>query len=161
MKTLKVTIHNRQHIPFLNRIGPITFPIALSETMVNDLRLLGFDVRVVEEVLPTPVDESQFGLEADKAKLAEQPLEHPPVTTEQEVVDTAGYTNEDPLTQEEEIALLDKASLEKMEAGEIRDYLEQFTEVLTKSELDVVKNAHKKKLIELGVRLYEKVNTSK
>lgn len=45
-----ITIDNVAHIPFINRLGPISTPISVSKTVCENLKTMGFMINVVREV---------------------------------------------------------------------------------------------------------------
>jgi len=49
-KSVMITVNTRRHIPFINKLGPITIPIAVYESVASDLKKLGYPVEIHDSV---------------------------------------------------------------------------------------------------------------
>jgi len=49
-ESVMITVNTRRHIPFINKLGPITIPIAVYESVASDLKKLGYPVEIHDSV---------------------------------------------------------------------------------------------------------------
>lgn len=95
-KIFMVTIDDRKHIPFVNRLGPITFPIPVKEMDYNALKKMGFNMTLVRVVDQSPkvVGEFQESLNAEVASKLHTDVAPPVLSVPEETPDLSGFVSE-------------------------------------------------------------------
>lgn len=179
-KIYQVTIDERKHIPFINKLGPITFPIPLKELEYNTLKEMGIKMTVIRVLDNTPKATSSFQeiLSPEEAALLENDVAPAVVVEQEETADLSGITlesndgvvdevvntlPEETKIQEEEttdveveVVVLSDEEIDELEVSDLRDYILQFEGALSAKELNVAKTAQQKKLLELAKSISKK-----
>ena len=169
-----ITVTNIQRIPFLNITGPIAKPVAVSRTVADNLKTLGFNViehesRDVispmntlvepEEVVTTDLDPTVE--DTDPSPLLPQPTELPEnlqvldgtkeVYAEETVEEEQEETSEDEeeTAEGEELAVYELSVYKKWKVDKLLKYLETAKEYLSEETYESLPSLTKAELLKV------------
>lgn len=174
-KLYSITVSDKRFIPGLNRFGPITIPVSVSQSIYDSLLRLQYDIRLIREI-DLDEEEAKKSLAKKEEDLTlEVVRDTPPAFKQEEInldniqldnveednfLEETSEINEEESSIEEatenlevELQVLSDEEVEKLNVAELREYLGAFEEAFDEAQVKTVRNGTKRELISLAKSL--------